>query len=113
VADPITVVAVVAAFLVRFGLPLALTALAIWLLRRLDAHWQAEGTQGALVPLGPRCWEVHGCAPEKRAVCPAFLNSGIPCWQQFRDQQGNLRQSCLVCDFFRLVPPPAPAVVRS
>jgi hypothetical protein len=35
-------IAVLTGLVIRFGLPLGLTALAAWGLRRLDAHWQAE-----------------------------------------------------------------------
>jgi hypothetical protein len=115
VYDPLAVLTVLTGFLVRFGLPLAMLALVVVLLRRLDRRWQAEGlrrvAQPALVD-GRHCWEVHGCAAEARAGCPAHLNPDVPCWQHFRDRDGNLRPGCLVCDFFQAVPAPKPEPVH-
>jgi hypothetical protein len=107
--DPMAVLTIVAGLLVRFGLPLIVMLLTIQVLRRLDAYWQAQGQLQAPMPLvmaGPRCWEVRGCSEQNRARCPAYLHPDAPCWQNFRDRDGNLRPGCLVCDFFRAVPAP-------
>jgi hypothetical protein len=112
--DPVAALTVLIGLLVRFGLPLAVLAFVVALLRRLDTRWQAEGLRQAAQPAlvdGRHCWEVHGCAEAPRAKCPAFQNAGIPCWQHFRDRDGNLRPGCLVCDFFRAVPAPERAAV--
>jgi hypothetical protein len=94
----------VVGLLLRLGVPLLLTAGAIWLLRRLDARWQHEAeqtrTQLLQVPVA-RCWELRNCPPDRAAACPAFLDQSQPCWQTFRDQQGNLRPRCLACQLFR------------
>ncbi|MEP7356793.1 MAG: hypothetical protein ABI847_06100 [Anaerolineales bacterium] len=91
---------------VRIGVPGLLLAGLVWLMRRLDARWQAEAMrQPAARPVaGPACWEAHNCASERRAACPAFANPQTPCWQQFRDRDGNLRSGCLACEFFASVP---------
>jgi hypothetical protein len=101
---------VLGGFVLRYGLPILFLAAAVWLLRRLDAHWQAEARrlpQSRLrLPAGPACWQVNGCSADRRAACPAFLNSPTPCWQTFRDRDGNLRAGCLACQFFRQAQPP-------
>lgn len=108
--DWMTTLYTLAGFALRFGLPVLFTVLAVWLLRRVDARWQAEARQLPVaappVMLGPACWQVHDCPPDRRAECPAFLNAATPCWQLFRDRDGNLRAGCLVCDFFRAAPAP-------
>ncbi len=96
--------------LVRIGVPaLALVGM-VWVMRRLDAHWQAEAQRPApLPPADPPCWEARACAPDRRVQCAAYLNPETPCWQQFRDRAGNLRAGCLACEFFAAVPVPEPA----
>src|SRR5574341_878058 len=69
--------------LLRLGLPLAATALMVWLLQQLDARWQAEAERQqratprvvARVP----CWEIRQCPPESRATCPAYAQPDLPC----------------------------------
>ena len=95
--------------LLRIGLPIALTALVVLLLQRLDANWQSEALMPeVLAPTGTPCWEHKNCSPEKRAKCKAYQNSEIPCWQQFRKVDGTLREGCIGCDVFRKAPVPAP-----
>lgn len=98
--------------LLRLGLPLAATALMVWLLQQLDARWQAEAERQqratprvvARVP----CWEIRQCPPESRATCPAYAQPDLPCWQVFRDRQGRLAEACLSCQVFRDAPVPVP-----
>ncbi|MBM3144230.1 MAG: hypothetical protein FJ010_04510 [Chloroflexi bacterium] len=97
-------------FLLRFGLPVALTGLVIWLFKRLDARWQAEAQEyrkrTGVESLAPtvRCWLLNDCPEERKQNCPAFLNQGTPCWQHFRAGDGSLRESCLGCGVFRGAP---------
>lgn len=97
--------------LIRVGIPLLLTALVVWALRRLDARWQSDVKRTIVIkakrsvtiqPL--RCWEVQDCAPSLRESCRAYKNSQIPCWQQFRNGNGELREMCLECEIFRNAP---------
>jgi len=114
--DWLAVLTVVAGLLLRYGLPLLLTVFVIRLLRQLDTQWQAESRHLPVaappVMAGPACWQVNNCDPERRAECPAFLNAATPCWQVFRDHNGNLRVGCLVCDFFRAAPAPVSVAGR-
>lgn len=111
--------AILLAFVIRLGPPLALTLSLTWVLRALDRRWQAEArehlnanassTPGALEVLP--CWQLMGCPESKRDTCQAYLNTSIPCWQQFRDREGRLKQQCLSCDVFRWAPVPSPAMI--
>ncbi len=110
--------AIVAGLLLRLGVPLAVTAGAIWALRRLDARWQAEAERAPLqtpVVLGERCWEFRHCPPERVVSCPAYLDQSMPCWQKLRDQNGNLQECCLACQLFQRARVPVttrPSVMR-
>ena len=99
--------AVITGFALRLAIPIAITAIAIYFLRRLDAHWRAEAETEALHPLveKPRCWEVNYCTPEMRATCPGY-SSEVPCWQARRKENGYLQDMCLGCDVFRKAPVP-------
>lgn len=92
--------------LLRIGLPLIVTGIVFFLLRRLDEHWQKEAL--ALPVISPRqpCWDIKGCSEENRKNCLAYSQSKIPCWQVFRSRNGGLREGCLDCDVFRLAPAP-------
>jgi hypothetical protein len=94
---------VVAGLLVRIGVPVLLLVGMVWFMRCLDARWQAAAGRhpAAERMVGPPCWEVRGCSAARRVTCPAFLNPETPCWQMFRDHDGNLRASCLVCELFQ------------
>lgn len=105
---------VVMGFLVRLGIPLALTAAVVWWLQKLDARWQMQAEQARRQtrpgmkpgPYTPPCWEVRGCSPERRANCAAFAQPDVPCWQTFRDKRGHLKEACLECVVFQTAPIP-------
>jgi hypothetical protein len=100
--------AVLAGFLLRLVIPIVITMVAIYFLRRLDARWQAEAEAEALLPVveKPHCWETKNCTPEMRATCPGY-SSQAPCWQARRNENGYLQEQCLGCDVFRKAPVPA------
>lgn len=105
------VLAVVMGLTLRFGIPLLLTALAAWGLRRLDQHWQLQAEHNRPAPLGlgaavaeVRCWETSVCPPEKRDGCPAYSRPETPCWQVLRELNGFLPKDCLRCEVFLNAP---------
>jgi len=102
-----SLLAVIAGFAIRLAIPIAITAIAIYLLRRLDARWQAEAKTEALQPVveKPRCWEINNCTPEMRATCPGY-SSEVPCWQARRKENGYLQEKCLGCAIFQKAPIP-------
>ena len=102
--------AVLVGVLLRFGMPILLTVIVIALLRRLDIRWQNDAQErlaevGGLVPT-IRCWVLNDCPPERRERCPAYAQQKKPCWQVFRDGNGQLRERCLDCNVFREAPIP-------
>jgi hypothetical protein len=80
----------------RLALPIALTAVAVLVLSRLDRRWQGEATLMAAMVTKPQCWKTQHCSPAKRRDCPGF-RSKQPCWQVFRQNNGYLDQKCLEC----------------
>ena len=87
-------------FLLRLGIPIGITILIGWFLRRLDARWQAEA-EAELAQLKTRttpvpCWEVFDCPPRLRDRCPAYLQPDLPCWECHRSN-GQLQSACLTC----------------
>ncbi len=104
-----SLLAVISGLLLRLALPIVITLLAVYFLKKLDARWQVEGkTQPATVKK-PECWKVNQCAPSKRKACPGYL-SPMPCWQARRLPNGYLRGECLDCQIFRKAPVPIQVV---
>lgn len=102
----LAIFSLIAGLVLRIGLPVALTILAIWLLRKLDEHWkqqagQVEGGGQRVLARNPGCWDMHHCSAEMRAQCLAYANPDKPCWQIYRSTDGRLRESCLGCDVFQ------------
>jgi len=99
--------AVVTGIALRLAIPIAITAIAIYFLRRLDNRWQAEAEEQLLLPVveKTKCWEIHNCTAEMRKTCIGY-QSDQPCWQAFREETGYLKESCLGCDVFKEAPIP-------
>ena len=102
----ISLLALIAGLLIRLAIPIAITALLIFFLRKLDAHWQAEAQLPQPVMPDIECWKIKGCPPEQRKYCVAY-QSTLPCWQAKRLPNGYLREECLSCKIFTEVPMPA------
>ena len=104
----ISIFAVITGFALRLAVPIAITAIAIYFLRRLDTRWQAEAEEQLLLPAVEKvkCWEIKGCTAEMRATCAGY-QSKQQCWQAFREENGHLQERCLGCDIFRQSPVPA------
>jgi hypothetical protein len=95
----------------RLAVPILVTAVAVYVLRMLDAHWQIEaGNRPAQQQTieKPACWEVNGCSPEQRKDCPGYV-SPLPCWQARRTANGYMREECLGCGVFLKAPAPIAA----
>lgn len=94
--------------LLRFGIPIFLTGVVVYFLRKLDARWQKDtkdrlSEMESLMPT-IRCWILNDCPRERMEKCPAYKQSGRPCWQVFRNPEGQLREKCLGCDVFHSAP---------
>lgn len=111
----------IALFVLRLGVPIAITILVTWGLRRLDARWQAEAeaqlasqavTAGRFVPAAMKaplakqtpCWEYRNCAEAKKSCCAAARDSDLPCWMARLRADGRLPGGCYGCILFRTRP---------
>ena len=101
-------------FALRLGVPLAVTILLCWWLRRIDAKWQAEAEayreqstagqraaedseQGQDKP----CWLVKKCPEARYRECAAFRLQDLPCWLARLRTDGRLPDLCSNCALFR------------
>lgn len=105
------ILTVMTGLLLRFGIPIGITALLVYALRRLDQKWQREielaaQSEPMKVSLYDqiRCWAKMECSQENRDTCPAYLERGRPCWQVHRAVSGEMRHECLDCPVFSNVP---------
>ena len=91
----ISLLALIAGLLLRLAIPIALTALLIFFLRKLDIRWQAEAQIPQPVAQTIECWKIKGCSAEQRKNCIA-CKSELPCWQAKRLPNGYLHEECLM-----------------
>lgn len=93
---------------VRLVLPLAVTALIVFALGRLDARWQAEAEKERQVLMKGEmpCWKEQGLALDEIKL--RAKKNDQPCWQTQRSSNGYLREACLDCEVFLDAPIPAP-----
>lgn len=100
-----TVTTVLLVMLLRFGLPILMTALIVYGLRRLDKRWQEQARNQTPVELilatTTPCWEVNNCSADTKYHCSAFLKPEVPCFQQFRAHDGRVKEKCLGCSVYR------------
>ncbi len=96
------ILTIILGFILRVGVPLGITFLFVWLLKRLDTSWKVEAEKEHRRLLGEgaqaHCWEYYGCAPHRRQKCPAFNNQENPCWENFKVGR-HLQESCRLCAF--------------
>jgi len=96
---------VITGLLIRLAVPIALTALLIISLRKLDARWQKEAELQPMATASVECWNAKNCSPEQRENCMAY-QTAVPCWQAKRLPNGYLREECLSCEIFTKAPLP-------
>ncbi|GJQ35867.1 MAG: hypothetical protein HS100_08155 [Anaerolineales bacterium] len=109
--DTNSIFALLLGLFVRLVLPLLVTALLVYGLRRLDLRWQrqAEEERSLLIRDEEPCWMEQGLPIEE--VKTRVAASGKPCWQIHRLPNGYLREACLDCEVF--LDAPAPALKQS
>jgi hypothetical protein len=108
--NPTPTIIVLIGSAMRIGIPIFITLIVIFILRRVDARWKAEAE--ALPPQPAEievekvaCWEVNDCSPEQIKECPAPASTN-PCWQVRRQKNGYLMEKCLSCEIFQQAPLP-------
>lgn len=94
----LSLLAILTGLLVRLVIPILVTAVLIFALRKLDARWQKEAQTLATVEK-TECWKIKGCSPEQIEACEG-ASSPLPCWQANRSPNGYLREECLSCQVF-------------
>lgn len=109
---------IIGMFVLRLGVPLAITVAVAYWLRRLDKKWQAEAmllweesqvqrnyaTLTLYERLEQPCWVAKGCNGHKRENCPACQHPDIPCWMARRGEDGRLPVECYDCERLLLKP---------
>ena len=104
-----TTFAMILGIVLRIAIPIVVTFLIIFFLKRLDERWKKDSDIEAdqLVRVGNvGCWDINSCPEEMRAGCMAYQNPNTPCWQVFRGEHGRLQERCIGCDVFRHAPIP-------
>lgn len=112
------ILAVVGMFILRLGVPLAITLAVGYWLRRLDAKWQAEAlarkADAALTQqeagaepvieifkvIEQPCWVLKNCPQDAYPACPAYQRPDLPCWLARLRSEGHLPQPCYRCELF-------------
>lgn len=103
---------IVSGVLLRLFVPLAVTALVVFMLHKLDARWQAEAEQEMKMLVKD---EMPCCKEQRVSVEKLKLRLALgerPCWQIQRLLNGHLREDCLDCEVFRDAPAPAVHIHR-
>ena len=98
--------AILTGLLLRLAIPIAGTAILVYLLRKLDTHWQAEAEHTPALVEKVECWRIKGCSEEQRKNCVAAASS-LPCWQTQRQPNGYLQEKCISCEVFTHAPIPS------
>ena len=101
---------VIAMFVLRVGVPIALTIiLGKWLEKKL-APRDPTKEQSDMKIIPPRakprviqihCWDLKRCAPSVRAQCAAYTHPELPCWLALQADGGNVRAECFSCAFYK------------
>lgn len=91
--------------LIRLAIPIAVTCVLVYLLRKLDARWQTEAKFQSMDIPKPECWKLKNCPADQQETCIARY-SPQPCWQVFRQSNGYLKEECLSCKVLIQTPPP-------
>ncbi len=127
---------IIGLFVLRLGVPIAITLTIAYFLHRLDARWEkearleqeagrvtkeAEKKKGVSLPqpvmpapmpialdsYGKPCWEIKDCDSIQTADCPARQDSSVPCWQARRQEEGRIPLECYHCEIFLAMMPPS------
>jgi hypothetical protein len=98
---------IIGLFLLRLGVPVAITAAVAYFFHRLDARWQREAEMlpaAAAARLAAAaqkpCWEEKGCTEQQRANCPACKFTDLPCWLARLKVDNQLPAACRNCGRF-------------
>lgn len=100
-----SILTILAGLFLRLAIPIAGTLILIYLLRKLDSHWQAEAELQPVSIAKVECWKIKGCSKEESENCSGAA-SRLPCWQAYRQPNGYLQEKCISCEVFLTAPIP-------
>lgn len=112
--------AVVGMFVLRLGVPVAITVAVSYWLHRLDAKWKAEALArkadtvvaakqeiGAFKPalatfkaIDQPCWLFNNCGEAAYSQCAAHDSPDLPCWMARLRAESRLPSGCPQCELF-------------
>ncbi|MCL5951988.1 MAG: hypothetical protein M1132_09755 [Chloroflexi bacterium] len=105
-------VAIVAlGFLVRIGIPIAITlALGYWLESKLSPAVEKDeqvelkrpASRGPKVVNYPHCWELRHWDWARCAGCAACRHPDLPCWLALQVEGEKVREDCFTCALYRM-----------
>ena len=101
-----SILTILAGLFLRLALPIVGTIILVYLLGKLDAHWQAEAELTPVTIEKVECWKVKGCSEKQRKNCVGAATP-LPCWQVHRQPNGYLQEKCISCEVFINAPIPA------
>jgi hypothetical protein len=98
-------------FVVRIGIPIALTLIVgRWLEKKLAPQEEIRKPEETAQPT-PRiregnviyvhCWDIKRCESTKRAQCAAFQHPELPCWLALQAAGEKVREECYTCAFYK------------
>lgn len=104
------ILALIVMFVVRIGIPIALTlAFGLWLERKLQPpkeeaekkanEFARRERSSKIIQL--HCWDLNHCASSKRAQCAACRHPELPCWLALQVEGGKVREECFTCRLYR------------
>jgi hypothetical protein len=99
-------------FVVRIGIPIAITLLiGLWLERRLASPQESADNENSAPKSGHytrtgniiriHCWDLKRCEQSQRAQCAAFQHPDLPCWLAIQADGGKLREDCFTCSLYK------------
>ena len=104
-----TTLAMILGILLRIAVPIIVTILFVYLLKKLDERWKSEsdiGTGQADQSGNIGCWDVNNCPAEKRVGMQGLPKPGHPLLAGVPGRKWQITRSCIGCDVFRHAPVP-------
>ena len=104
------VLVILIGMVLRLAVPVALTALIVYTLGKLDERWQAEARdeKKAMAMDQMPCLKNEELSLDQ--IKTRMAMSDQPCWQAQRLQSGYLNEACLDCEIFLSAPAAAARV---
>lgn len=109
IQDLLDTATVIFMFILRIGLPLAVTlAFGYWLEKKLnpqeiqikkEARVTQSGKRGNIIHL--HCWDVKRCEQAQRAQCAAYKHPELPCWLALQVEGDKINEQCFTCALYK------------